>query len=320
MTTIANTTTSAPLATQPTSVIALAEFVKDFGTALRAAVDQQNPPVFHPEDTCPLRDAVMDGLLRAPFPAQREAVQALAALLFDHAEKAAVMNGEMGVGKTQIAICTAAVAQTEGYPRTLVISPPHLVYKWRREIKETVPNARVWVLNGADTLARLLQLRHWVKAGETRDVPEFFVLGRVRMRMGYEWQHAFATTRLRGRHEDSGETYSHEVLACPRCGTVYRNADGYPFRHTQHLPEQRLACQHVHRDADGKALKVCGEQLWTLVRKEALKDKRKLVADALKQLPTIGEKTADRLLDTFGEDMLGEMLADNIHEVRHEVA
>lgn len=313
MTTIANTT-SAPLATQPTSVIALAEFVKDFGTALRAAVDQQNPPVFHPEDTCPLRDAVMDGLLRAPFPAQREAVQALAALLFDHAEKAAVMNGEMGVGKTQIAICTAAVAQTEGYPRTLVISPPHLVYKWRREIKETVPDARVWVLNGADTLARLLQLRHWVKAGETREVPEFFVLGRVRMRMGYEWQHAFATTRLRGRHEDSGETYSHEVLACPRCGTVYHNADGYPFRHTQHLPEQRLSCQHVHRDADGKALKVCGEQLWTLVRKEALKDKRKLVADALKQLPTIGEKTADRLLNTFGEDMLGEMLADNIYE------
>ncbi|UJS26421.1 DEAD/DEAH box helicase [Thiothrix winogradskyi] len=314
MTTIANTHASTPLATQPARVIALAEFVKDFGTALRAAVDQQNPPVFHPEDTCPLRDAVMDGLLRAPFPAQREAVQALAALLFDHAEKAAVMNGEMGVGKTQIAICTAAVAQTEGYPRTLVISPPHLVYKWRREIKETVPNARVWVLNGADTLARLLQLRQWVKAGETRDVPEFFVLGRVRMRMGYEWQHAFATTRLRGRHEDSRETYSHEVLACPRCGTVYRNADGYPFRNTQHLPEQRLACQHVHLDADGKALKVCGEQLWTLVRKEALKDKRKLVADALKQLPTIGEKTADRLLDTFGEDMLGEMLADNIHE------
>ncbi|WP_445267875.1 hypothetical protein [Thiothrix subterranea] len=99
MTTIANTTTSTPLATQPTSVIALAEFVKDFGTALRAAVDQQNPPVFHPEDTCPLRDAVMDGLLRAPFPAQREAVQALAALLFDHAEKAAVMNGEMGWAK-----------------------------------------------------------------------------------------------------------------------------------------------------------------------------------------------------------------------------
>jgi hypothetical protein len=59
---------------------------------------------------------------------------------------------------------------------------------------------------------------------------------------------------------------------------------------------------------------VCGEQLWTLMRKEQPKDKRKLVLDGLKQLPTIGDKTAERLIATFGEDMLGNMLADNVHE------
>ncbi len=39
-----------------------------------------------------------------------------------------------------------------------------------------------------------------------------------------------------------------------------------------------------------------------------------MVTDALKQLPTIGDKTAERLIATFGEDMLGDMLSDNIHE------
>jgi hypothetical protein len=47
----------------------------------------------------------------------------------------------------------------------------------------TVPGAKVWVLNGPDTLMKLLKLR------AQRDVaasgPEFFILGRVRMRMGF---------------------------------------------------------------------------------------------------------------------------------------
>jgi hypothetical protein len=40
-----------------------------------------------------------------------------------------------------------------------VLSPPHLVYKWRREIQETVAGAKVWVLNGPDTLVKLIKLR-----------------------------------------------------------------------------------------------------------------------------------------------------------------
>ncbi|MDD5395016.1 MAG: DEAD/DEAH box helicase [Thiothrix sp.] len=303
MTTIANTTPA----------ISLADFVKDFGTALRDAVDQQNPPIFHPENACPARDAVMDGLLRKPFPAQREAVQALSALLFGQGEKAAIMNGEMGTGKTMVAICTAAVAQAEGYPRTLVICPPHLVYKWRREIKDTVPNARVWVLNGADTLARLLQLREMVKTGRNHDAPEYFVMGRVRMRMGYEWKHAFAHKLDSGRFPETGEFYARKLLACPKCGTVYRDAEGQVFGSERGLPDKRLACNHKHVDDNGVE-HACGEQLWTLVRKGQLKGQRKLVTDALKQLPTIGDKTAQRLIDTFGEEMLGSMLSDNIHE------
>ncbi|MDD5394850.1 MAG: SNF2-related protein [Thiothrix sp.] len=303
MTTIANTTPA----------ISLADFVKDFGTALRDAVDQQNPPIFHPEDARPARDAVMDGLLRKPFAAQREAVHAMAALLVDQGEKAGIINAEMGTGKTMMAICASAVLQAEGYPRTLVICPPHLVYKWRREIKDTVPNARVWVLNGVDTLARLLQLREMVKTGGNNNAPEYFVMGRVRMRMGYEWKHAFAHKLVSGRNPDTGEFFAHKLLACPKCGTVYRDAEGQVYRTERGLPDKRLACNHKHVDDDGVE-HTCGEQLWTLIRKEPLRGKRKLVLDGLKQLPTIGDKTAERLIAMFGEEMLGNMLADNIHE------
>ena len=38
-----------------------------------------------------------------------------------------------------------------------------------------------------------------------------------------------------------------------------------------------------------------------------------LVLDALRQIPTIGDKSASRLLSTFGESMLASMLEDNFH-------
>jgi hypothetical protein len=128
------------------------------------------------------------------------------ALLFDENDPAGIINAEMGTGKTMMAIAAAAVAHAEGYQRSLVICPPHLVYKWRREIKQTVPNARVWVLNGPDTLKKLLTLRQ-MRAAPLH--PEFFVMGRVRMRMGYHWKPAFnhqarPGAGARRRVDDSG--------------------------------------------------------------------------------------------------------------------
>lgn len=83
------------------NVIPLSQFVTDFGDDLLAAVSQQNPPVY---DGIPNthRELVMDGLKRDPFEAQRDVVQAITRLLVDEAEKAAVINAEMGTGKTMM--------------------------------------------------------------------------------------------------------------------------------------------------------------------------------------------------------------------------
>ena len=112
--------------------LAMADFLDQFGEGLLEQVRSQNPPVYAGavEAQSPIhkaRAAVMDGLKRKPFHAQAEAVQAVCKLLLDHNEPAAVINAEMGTGKTMMAICVAAVMQ-EQLPRTLIISPPHLVY------------------------------------------------------------------------------------------------------------------------------------------------------------------------------------------------
>ena len=283
------------IATLDSSALPLADFVETFGSGLLESVANQHPPVYAgtPNDR---RDAVMNRLARSPFDAQREAVQAIAALLLDAGEKASVLNGEMGVGKTMVAIAAAAVLHHEGYRRTLVLSPPHLVYKWRREILETVPEATVVVCNGPDALAKLMALRTLIGTGAPRR-PLFVVLGRVRMRMDFHWRPVIG----RKVDADSGRA----VAACPRCGGTLVDDKNDPLPpDAARFDEQRGTCPE------------CGEALWTLVHpKRRNRDYRGVVRDGLLQLPTVGPKTADRILDTFGEEAVGGLLAENVYDV-----
>lgn len=291
----------------------LTDFIDEFGDGLLSQVKSQNPAIYDPEldEGTPeyqRRKAIMYGLKRQPFKAQADAVQASVKLLVDHNQHAVVINAEMGTGKTMMAICAAAAMQAT-HPRTLIISPPHLVYKWRREILETVPGAKVWVLNGPDTLRKLLQLRSML--GLKTSQPEFFVLGRVRMRMGFHWKASFITKRTLLE----GQVF--EGAACPDCGSFICVDDGEghsmpvsPAYAQVTLGDRRRRCEA--ETVDGKK---CGAALWTLIRSgRAIESMHDLVLGALKQMPTIGEKTATKLLKTFGEKMLGAMLGDNVYE------
>ncbi len=278
----------------------LTRFIEEFGGGLLDAVQSQNPAVYSGRSD-PRRESVMEGLLRQPFPAQRDVVQAVTRLLVDDNQPAAVINAEMGTGKTMMAIVAAAVMHEEGYRRTLVIAPPHLVYKWRREIRETVPEARVWILNGPDTLRKLLQFRSMQRPPS---MPEFFVMGRVRMRMGFNWKPAFITRKLVVGEGDDRQRVAY--AACPRCGSLLTRGDDEPlptFLAPMELNTTRRACP------------ACGERLWTLVHRVGqAKPKADMLREALTQIPTIGDKTAHRLVSAFGEDLLTGMLEDNVFE------
>ena len=288
------------------SNMSLASFIEQFGDGLLEQVRCQNPPIYDPQvdrlqSIWQTRQSIFDGLKRKPFEAQADAVHAVVKLLLDHNEPAAVLNADMGTGKTMMAICAAALMQRT-HPRTLVISPPHLVYKWRREILNTVPDAKVWILNGPDTLRKLLMLRSALGLKSTK--PEFFVLGRVRMRMGFHWVSAFTPRRVRYGEQTM------EVACCPDClQPIERdNADGESIPLSVEmakvvLVDKRCKCSH------------CKSTLWTLIRSgKPVESMHDLVLGALKQMPTIGDKTARKLLSIFGEDTLGAMLGDNVYE------
>ena len=291
--------------------IPLVQFIQDFGEGLMAAVAEQNPPIYNGSPN-PQWEAVMNSLQRQPFPAQRERVQAVCKLLLEGGDPAAVLNGEMGTGKTMMGIAAAAVMHTVGYRRTLVIAPPHLVYKWRREIMETVANAKVWVLNGPDTLRQLLKIRaQQGSIGQAQ--PEFFILGRVRMRMGFDWMPVVVDKKSHRRvfstdqdEEQPGESYrvTDVYAACPDCGCVVFNEEGEP-----------VSSRQFRLDTDRRrACKACGNQLWTLIRNGNQKNRDEIIHAALCKIPTIGPKTAEKLINGFGTAVLGNMLDDNVFE------
>ncbi|MCK5663314.1 MAG: DEAD/DEAH box helicase [Thiotrichaceae bacterium] len=291
------------------SVIPLTDFISNFGKGLMDSVQRQNPPVYDGSLLHIGREIIMDDMLREPFDAQRDVIHAVSNLLIDQGENAAVINGEMGTGKTLMGIVTAAILDAEGYKRTLVISPPHLVYKWRREIKETVPDAKVWVLNGPDTLVKLLAIREALGEKES-DSPEFFVIGRVRMRMGFNWkksviarQHHIRLPVSETDLDKKTTVRTKPYAACPDCGEVQRDDDGNFLPFESFDSERQRYCHS------------CDAPLWSLIRRQSKqKSRRELVSRSLQQLPTIGPKSAEKLLDSFGEDLLSSMISDNVYE------
>ncbi len=285
-------------------VIPMTEFVEDFADDLLESIRTLTPPVYTGARK-PSRDAMLANLLRQPLPGQDDVIHAGCTLLVDRDEPACIYNGEMGTGKTMMAIATAAILAQEGFPRALVIAPPHLVYKWRREIKETVPEARVWVLNGPDTLRRLLQIRE-MRARPS--VPEFFVLGRVRMRMGFHWRPAIGTRVLWQGEEGRGTAT--RCASCSSCGEILTKELGDAGEQPMSLEMARHELSEKRRFCSR-----CKAALWTLIhRGRSERSLRDLVTQALLQLPTIGAKRAEQLIARFGEKLLSSMLEDNLYE------
>lgn len=294
--------------TQEKSELSLTQFVDDFGEGLLERVAEQTPPLF--DGSYPAKwDATMDQLKRQPFDAQREVVASIASLFFTHNQPAGVINAEMGTGKTMMAIALAAVAVNEGMGRSLIVSPPHLVYKWKREILNTIPDAKVVTLNGPDSLAKLIRLRLEIEAGDHKQSPAtpcFYILGRVRMRMGFNWSIATNKTLVPKFAEKDGDMPPKlekfvRASTCPVCSKPQYDKDGEIILTTS--SERRADCNH------------CGSPLWTLQRaKKKAMSQREILNKALCQIPTIGKKTADKLLDQFGEKLIKGMLADNIYQ------
>ena len=154
-----------------------------------------------------------------PLGAQADAIRGAALSLKAH--RGTTVVGEMGTGKTFIG---AAAAHMAGFERILVICPPHLVPKWKREIEQTVPGVRAAIVESITDLERL---RLSVGSG-----PLFAVMSREKAKLSYRWMPAviqrWAVSKGRLiRDEETGEPF--RIPCCPDCTAQIVDKDGVPL-------------------------------------------------------------------------------------------
>ena len=111
-----------------------------------------------------------------------------------------------------------------GFERILVICPPHLVPKWKREIEQTVPGVRAAIVESITDLERL---RLSVGSG-----PLFAVMSREKAKLSYRWMPAviqrWAVSKGRLiRDEETGEPF--RIPCCPDCTAQIVDKDGVPL-------------------------------------------------------------------------------------------
>ena len=139
----------------------------------------------------------------------------------------------MGTGKTFIG---AAAAHAAGFRRVLILCPPHLTRKWKREVEDTVPGARAAIVASITDLERLR-----LSVGTA---PLFAIMSRERAKLSYRWQPAVvqrwaaAGGRL-VREEQTGEPF--QVPCCPRCYAQVVDKDGVPLTDAE-LSRKRRDC------------------------------------------------------------------------------
>ena len=213
----------------------LSEFIDTYRDAIAQRVVESYPPRYRPSDL----EQPLPKLLRTPLGAQADAIRGAALSL--EAQRGTTVVGEMGTGKTFIA---ASAAYMAGFKRVLVLCPPHLTRKWKREVEETVPGARAVIVASITDLERLRTV--------TATGPLFAIMSRERAKLSYRWQPAvvdrWATTGSRlVRDEETGEPF--RVPCCPDCHEQVVDKDGVPLL-ARDLARRKRRCAE------------CGAALW----------------------------------------------------------
>ena len=213
----------------------LAGFIDTYRDAIAQRVVESYPPLYRPSEN----GGKLPMLLRKPLGAQADAIRGAALSLEAH--RGTTVVGEMGTGKTFIA---ASAAHMAGFKRILVICPPHLTRKWKREVEATVPRARAAIVASITDLERL---RLSIGSG-----PLFAVMSRERAKLSYRWSPAVAKRWAASggrlvRDEETGEPF--RVPCCPVCSAQIVDKDGVPLT-DEDLSLRKRTCAH------------CGSALW----------------------------------------------------------
>lgn len=214
--------------------VTLMEFVERHGKALGEKVERELTPVYNPSNTSPALE--MKPLLRAPFPVQEQIIKGLAKAMYHEGRKKLYACGEMGTGKTYLALGVISMAPRP--MRSLVVCPGHLVEKWIREAKATLPDVRVVDLAVKDAISVLDKLRYEKAPLKAHEV---WVISKERAKLSHGWAPAYVTTKRS------------DFPVCPDCGEIIKDAEDEIVL-VSTLKKKRCKCQ-------------CGSPLWQAIPK-----------------------------------------------------
>lgn len=202
--------------------VCIHSYLRLYGSELGERVLSQFPALHHPSDPAWPALAL---LKRRPFPAQQLAIMGIAKR-WNEARCAGAV-AECGTGKTLISL-GSVFTHANGRPFTaLAMVPPQLVLKWAREVFQTLPGVRVFVIDGcrnglgSNGFSGVNEVRlrngNVVREGLTTSLselrlsrthrsakarwnamvggPSVFVISRERAKLGYFWRHSVRVPR-----------------------------------------------------------------------------------------------------------------------------
>ena len=203
------------------------------------------------------------------FEAQKSVIQAVANTLKD--KRAAFIVSEMGTGKT-IMGASAALVHFKGlnYSRGLVgivMSPSHLVSKWKRELEREIPLSRVYIISD---ITDVMKIENVIKEKKHRE-NIWLVISYETAKNDAFMRPAAVWNRRRNLSSDNG------CYVCPECGqplytekTVRRRTYREYFGVDAFLKQVKTnsTCPNEVRYYDSEEKrwkkKPCGAKLWSI--------------------------------------------------------
>jgi len=242
----------------------LQEFVTTYRDALTSAVVERFPAQYGVQhrELMPLHNT----LLRSPIGGQADAIRAIAWAMKRH--KGVLLDGEMGCGKTYVAVSAVVIGALRlklRLQRVVVTCPPHMTRKWAREIQTTTPRAQVVVIHSPSSKSApgpLAQLRRAMELPASPLSPVFIVCSREQLKLSYRSRPAAIERRRTGQ-----KLTSLTDLCCPDCWRPLLDKDGNPLTPGE-LEGHRVKCWcPTCREAGARAPKCpdcCGTVLSTV--------------------------------------------------------
>ena len=264
----------------------VADYIQRYALPIGEKVGERVTYLHQPGEYDP---EVFNEFKKTPFPQQKD-IAAAASKRLDVANNV-IISGEMGTGKTLIGITTCHYHSKRKPYRTIVTCPGHLVEKWAREIKETLPDVDVFAFLGEDELPWKQFLHRYQNSGSLSK-PEFWIVSNETLRGGYILKPGYVSRQRNAWDIENGKDVLVPELSCPRCGKLLQiprkdeSGDTYwedmtPADFNTHN-KQNHCCRNSVIDPVTKEEKMCGEMLWQADNQRA--GYRKIsVADIIKK-------------------------------------